>query len=77
MSHFSNTTTGIDGVSVGYRPAVEGEFGTVPASVVVRLTGTDAYLSLSIADARLLFGQLPTVFAEHNEAQAASSDRAA
>lgn len=69
MSYFSAIVSGRDGISSEYRPAGK-HFGIdVPASVAVRLGGVDAYLNLSIEDARVLVAQLPLVLAEHSQAE--------
>ncbi|WP_280503089.1 hypothetical protein [Nocardia farcinica] len=75
MSFFSNHVSGFDGIAVAYSPERDGEVRRVPASVVIELAGTNAWLYLSIEDARSLLAQLPGVLAEHDTAVA--SDKAA
>ncbi|MFI6047110.1 hypothetical protein ACIA8C_36200 [Nocardia sp. NPDC051321] len=65
----STSSSRTDGVKVGYRPTclydgVDG--GSIPASVDINLTGSgDAWLNLSITDARSVLASLPVVLAEH------------
>ncbi|MEU6833068.1 hypothetical protein ABZ894_30860 [Nocardia beijingensis] len=81
MSFFNTTVAGFDGITVKFHPERESTYGggVIPATVFIELSGANAYLSLSIADARSLLAQLPVVLAEHEavEAAAASSDKAA
>jgi len=75
MSFISNHASGFDGITVTYSPERDGDVRRVPASVVIELAGTNAWLYLSIEDARSLLAQLPGVLAEHDTATA--SDKAA
>jgi hypothetical protein len=73
MSFFNASVSGYDGITAEYKPAGEVRGNTVPAVVFVRLDGADAYLCLSIEDARALSAQLPGVLAEHDEAERVSA----
>ncbi|MGV9545215.1 hypothetical protein ACWDSF_28140 [Nocardia beijingensis] len=81
MSFFSTAVSGHDGITAEYHPEREAAYsgGVLPATVFIELSGANAYLSLSIADARSLLAQLPVVLAEHDavEAAASSVDKAA
>ncbi|MGY5305825.1 hypothetical protein [Nocardia gipuzkoensis] len=81
MSFFSTCVSGHDGITAEYHAEREAAYsgGVLPATVFIELSGANAYLSLSIEDARSLLAQLPVVLAEHDavEAAAALSDKAA
>ncbi|MFI5535304.1 hypothetical protein ACIA5H_02830 [Nocardia sp. NPDC051900] len=76
MSFFNSTVAGYEGISVEYKPAHEGTHAPLPAWVHISLDGSDAYLCLSIEDARSLADQMPVVMALH-EAAVASANKAA
>jgi hypothetical protein len=76
MSFFSTAASGHDGITVDYSPAHESAYGPMPAWVHVRLSGADAYLALSVEDARTLAQALPGVLAEHDAVVSASADKA-
>ncbi|MEU2104309.1 hypothetical protein [Nocardia sp. NPDC019255] len=79
MSFFSTSVSGYDGITAEYHPERESTYGggVIPATVFIELSGTNAYLSLSIEDARALAQALPGVLAEHDAAVSASVDKAA
>ncbi|MBF6194163.1 hypothetical protein U3653_22200 [Nocardia sp. CDC186] len=77
MSFFNTTVSGYDGIAVEYKAERESTYGRNPAWVHVALSGSDAYLCLSIVDARTLAQALPGILAEHDAAVSASVDKAA
>ncbi|MER7453267.1 hypothetical protein ABTW96_23580 [Nocardia beijingensis] len=79
MSFFNTTVSGYDGITAEYHPERESTYGggVIPATVFIELSGANAYLSLSIEDARTLAQALPGVLAEHDAAVSASVDKAA
>ncbi|MGY4099101.1 hypothetical protein ACW2Q0_06015 [Nocardia sp. R16R-3T] len=78
MSFFNATVSGYDGIAVEYKAGGRDEYRSRPAWVYVTLSGSDAYLCLSIADARTLAEALPGILAEHDAGVGSvSSDKAA
>lgn len=66
MSFFNVSASGRDGISTDYRPASKTHGINISAGIRIVLDGADAWLYLSIADARTLAAQLPLVLAEHD-----------
>ncbi|WP_280315713.1 hypothetical protein [Nocardia abscessus] len=77
MSFFNTTVSAYDGIAVEYKAERESAYGRNPAWVHVTLSGSDAYLCLSLEDARTLAQALPGVLAEHDAAVSALTDKAA
>nr|WP_153410328.1 hypothetical protein [Nocardia macrotermitis] len=77
-TYMSASVSAPEGIEVNYHPERPMSFGdgVVPAGVDVRFTGTTAYLSLSIEDARALAEQLPQILMLHDAAERVAAEKA-